>query len=755
MSRELYPYIGGGIAPIVAAAARALSEVAEVTVVTSASYQEECARLRSQSDPRTLPDDVDIVFVDEPGEAGFGAFFSYMHAYSARVYDALRQHYGDDGPDIIEFCDYLAEGFVTIQAAHTHAAWLRDTLVCVRLHTTAEICAILDGHIDDEFETASVLEAERYCLRRADRVLWSGGDVLAAYHRVYGRDGLAPGVKIADAFMDENPKSDPGREGGPVAGQPVRLLYLGRFERRKGVHNLLIGLLDSGRSDWHLTLLGGDTDTGPLGTSLRRQLELTAADDPRVTFHDPVPREEVAGIIRAHDLVVVPSLWECWPNVARETLAQNRPLLATAVGGLCELVQKGRSGWLIEGTDAKAIARAVELRLDDPESVTDLIATGGPRQVFEELTDVHAMVDGYQRLASLPRPRAAASVAREPLVSVVVPYFRLDDLLEDTLDSVAAQTYANIETIVVNDGSLRPVDKTVLARVGERQNVTVVTQVNSGLGAARDFGISQARGEYVLPLDADDLIDPTFVERCVEVLEKDRDLAYVGTWVRYMEPDGRPIVDELGGYVPFGNWSTLVRRNNVAGVCTCLIRRAVFDGGFSYSRELTSYEDWLLYQELHDAGWYGAIIPERLFRYRVRVNSMMRQVGSPRLARLLGELRAHSRERDVRWLHGPDRSAQREPAESRPTVAEDKMRRLEQAIEELRSANAALAAAAFASRGAAAVTRLQREEKNAAEATTAGAESEQGHAGRRGLLTGGDRWTSSLSAPTGVQRDAR
>ena len=48
----------------------------------------------------------------------------------------------------------------------------------------------------------------------------------------------------------------------------------------------------------------------------------------------------------------------------------------------------------------------------------------------------------------------------------------------------------------------------------------------------------------MLPLDADDVIEPTFVERCVDALERDPALAYVTTWVEYMEPDGTPIADE-------------------------------------------------------------------------------------------------------------------------------------------------------------------------------------------------------------------
>ena len=212
----------------------------------------------------------------------------------------------------------------------------------------------------------------------------------------------------------------------------------------------------------------------------------------------------------------------------------------------------------------------------------------------------------------------------------MIPYFRLDRYVRETLASAAAQTHPATEIVIVNDGSLREEDR-IVYELAEEFEARVVTQVNSGLGAARNFGIAQSRGRYVLPLDADDVIAPEFVARCVHALERNEELAYVTSWVEYMDPSGRPASDENGGYYPFGNWSELIERNNVGGTCVALIRRSLFEQGFAYSTDLTSYEDWLLYLELHHAGHHGGVIPERLIRYRVRDESMMRTVGAPRL----------------------------------------------------------------------------------------------------------------------------
>ena len=647
VSREVYPYVGGGIAPIVTAAARALSSVAEVTVLTSAVHRAEHERLSAAGDSRLVPDAIRMVWVEEPSPSEVPSYFSYMHAYSAAVDRAFRAAYPDEGPDLVEFPDYLGEGFVTVQARHTNDRYLQRTLVCVRVHTTSEICAVLDGHMPARFDTVAVHEAERYTLRHADRLLWSGGDVLRTYQRFYGESSLAPAERIPDAFLAADLDGQPADVARRGDGAALELLYLGRLERRKGVQNLVRAVTSSELRDIRLTLLGGDTSTAPLQSSLRAQLELMAGGDERIRFVDPVARTDVAAYIEAADVVVVPSLWECWPNVAREALSHNRPVLATPVGGLTEMVLPGVSGWLTRDTTAAAIVDALRSISEDRDRVANLIASGRPRARFEELTDQESMVRRYRALLAEGRAAPARVGTGDPLVSVVIPYFRLEEYVGETIESVLAQTHPRTEILVVNDGSLRPEDEALYD--GTYPGVTVLTQPNSGLGVARNFGIASARGRYVLPLDADDVLEPAFIERCVDALERDPQLAYVTSWVGYVDPNGDALKGHPG-YPAYGNWSRLIERNNVGGTCAALFRRRLFEIGFGYSPDLTSYEDWLLYYDLHRAGHYGAVIPERLFRYRVRPDSMMRTYGEPSTAMLADEIRAHVRENEVEWV---------------------------------------------------------------------------------------------------------
>ncbi len=656
VSREVYPLTGGGIGSYVTALAAQLRELGQVRIVTSSAWQPEWQRLTEAGDAR-LPEGVLWSFVPEPSMEETGDWFGFHHLWSARVLATLETEYGRRGPDLVEFADYQAEGFVTAQAKRAGNRTLRDSRLAIRAHTSWEMCRTLDGHVGSSREEKSIVALERSALRLADTLLWAGGDILGTYRRFYGVETIPPDRRIRHplAFTWAAEVDDSGWE----ANYPVRLLYLGRLERRKGVQDLVRALLGNDSDAWRATLIGGDTDTGPLGVSQRAQLEVMTLGDERFTISGAVPRPDLPQVIRDHDVLVMPSRWECWPTVVLEAMALNRPVIATPTGGMTEMVRPGRSGWLTAGVGARALQEGIESLLREPEKIQKLVSSGGPREAGRELTRDSDVLDGYAKLlaqpvpATRPRGRTLSAGRASPLVSVIVPYFQLPDFVRETVDSVERQTHPTIETIVVNDGSRTPVDGEILDELAGRAGVRVLTTPNRGLGGARNSGIAQSRGRYVLPLDADNVIAPTFVERCVELLEADPELAYVTSWSRYIDEQGTgptwPGSGAPRGYHPIGNETELVESMNTAGDALAVLPRRLFDLGFGYSTDVPICEDWTLYRALHRAGRYGIVIPERLVDYRVRSDSMYQAGGVERLERVRAEAAAQLDEEAIAW----------------------------------------------------------------------------------------------------------
>jgi glycosyltransferase involved in cell wall biosynthesis len=203
----------------------------------------------------------------------------------------------------------------------------------------------------------------------------------------------------------------------------------------------------------------------------------------------------------------------------------------------------------------------------------------------------------------------------QPKISVVIPCYNLGRYLNEAVDSVFAQTCDDFEIVIVNDGST-DFETNELLRDYRRPKTRVVTTENRGLAAARNLGIGVATGLYICALDADDVLVPTYFEKASRILDSNPALAFVSTW---LETFG----DE--------NWIWKQHRCDLATllaectVCTAaLVRLSSLHavGGYDELMPQQGYEDWDLWITLVERGFQGTIIPEVLFRYRRRANSM-------------------------------------------------------------------------------------------------------------------------------------
>jgi len=196
----------------------------------------------------------------------------------------------------------------------------------------------------------------------------------------------------------------------------------------------------------------------------------------------------------------------------------------------------------------------------------------------------------------------------------VVTCFNLGRYLEEAVDSVFAQSLQDFEVIIVDDGSTDPDTRDLLAQ-WKRPRTEVVLAEHRGLPAARNTGIRRARGDYICALDADDRLDPSWIERATEVLDRDREITFVSHWFRTFGEEEWEWTPERCDLV------ALLDRNTVNGAA--LVRRdAVLEAGLFDEEMKDGCEDWDLWINLVERGHRGVIIPRFLFHYRRRSDSM-------------------------------------------------------------------------------------------------------------------------------------
>ncbi len=208
-------------------------------------------------------------------------------------------------------------------------------------------------------------------------------------------------------------------------------------------------------------------------------------------------------------------------------------------------------------------------------------------------------------------PQAAGS---PPRASVVIPCYNAGPHLVEAADSVRAQTFAGWEMVIVDDGSTDPATHEALAACAAYARV--IRTENRGLPSARNTGIAAARGQYILPLDADDRIAPTLLQEAVAVL------------------DGRPEVGIVYCHAEFfgaqcGRWELppfsireMLLHNLI--FASAVFRKADWQrvGGYKPSMKY-GWEDWEFWLSLLELGRQVYCIPRPLFFYRRRPDSMI------------------------------------------------------------------------------------------------------------------------------------
>lgn len=198
-------------------------------------------------------------------------------------------------------------------------------------------------------------------------------------------------------------------------------------------------------------------------------------------------------------------------------------------------------------------------------------------------------------------------------VSVVIPLYNMEAFLAETLDSVLASDYPNFEVIVMDDGSTdRSLD--IARSYAERDaRVKAFTQTNTGACAARNAAIAHSSGTYILPVDADNRIAPTFIRHAVEAIEADEE-------VKVVCPRAEFFGDRTGEWKLRPYSPELLARKNMMDTCA-LYRRADWERVGGYCEEIIAREDWEFWIAVLKDGGRVVRLPDVELYYRIREGS--------------------------------------------------------------------------------------------------------------------------------------
>lgn len=202
-----------------------------------------------------------------------------------------------------------------------------------------------------------------------------------------------------------------------------------------------------------------------------------------------------------------------------------------------------------------------------------------------------------------------------PKVSVIIPCFNQAQFLNECIDSVLNQTMQNFEIIVVDDGSDSLASVAILDKL-DKPKTKLIRKKNGGLVSARNAGIEIATGKYILPLDCDDKIAPTMLEKCSAYLDEHDECGICGGLTELFGT-------ESGVWdIPKYSWPQILLGNRL--VATNMFRRDDWATVGGYNPNMThGLEDWDFWLSILELGRTVFQFDEVLFFYRKHGESMI------------------------------------------------------------------------------------------------------------------------------------
>ncbi len=520
--------------------------------------------------------------------------------------------------DVALFQDWEGPAFASIVAKRAGLAFAATTLAVIAHGPTGWLLDANRALARDQ-RTLAHLHMERVSLAEADAILCPSRHMrdwlLASGEPLAGRVDAVP------LYLWSDPEDGWPERRGRALERVDRIAFFGRLETRKGV-DLFVEAITAdvlADRDFDVVFLGKPTSHTP--ETIRAAVALRRPGlAERLRFETDLDTGAAQAFLRDQRcLAVIPSLVDNAPCVISECLRREIPFLSTRTGGIPELVAGDDVARVLVEPRAAALAARIGDVLGG--------AFAPARPAYDEADVAQRWLDTLQALAPArpapPRPAPSPVAGAPARIAVVVTHYERPALLEQTLESLAAQTRTDFDLVLVDDGSASPEAVAGLSAVERRVwpfRLTVLRQPNRYLGAARNAGVLATEAERIVFMDDDNLAFPHLVERLDAVMTRTGADIVTCQMSIFRDPTGEPDLGDLHAAERWGFPGGSVELGlsvNVFGDATGIYRREVFDRvGLFHERRGVGYEDWHLHARAALAGLSILSIPESLYWYR-------------------------------------------------------------------------------------------------------------------------------------------
>jgi len=543
-------------------------------------------------------------------------------------------------PDVIESQEYLGIAYYLLQYKYLLYDWCRDIPVIITVHSPSFLGMEYNHVPVYKYPNYWICEMERFCLQAA-------GLLISPTHFMLEELKKRFQLKNKNISIIPNPFSSKKfrQEGITPENHNEEIVFYGKLTVQKGAFHLLHYFKELWNTGFSrpLYLLGGQdiiyhAEERSMGDLIKKKYR-KYIEQGLLKLEGKIEPGDIPKRLAGAEVVIIPSTNDNLPYTVFEMMALGKVLLVSKQGGQSEVIEDTIDGFVFDHEQPESFSiqlkKILGLSNEERKSISQkaiekIISAYNPEIVYEKkYQEIKKVISSRTSTHVFPfiRPKEnlmtnnQIAVNGKELLSVVIPYYNMGTYIDETVQSVLQSDYKKIEIIIVNDGSSDKHSIEQLNQYRQKENFKVIDTKNEGLAHARNSGAEMAKGEFLAFLDADDKVSVKYYSKAIKILSQYDNVQFVGCWTKYFDRSKKK-------WPAFTPEPPVILFHNTINSSALVYKRTAFlqygknDDGMTF-QGLEDYESVI---SLVTEGCNGIVLPEVLFYYRVRSDSMTREI---------------------------------------------------------------------------------------------------------------------------------
>lgn len=562
-------------------------------------------------------------------DSKYNSFLGFEANVSMLYADVLKEFINKEGkPDYIETQDYQGIGYYLLQRKMLLEDCFQNIPVILTMHAPSFLYL--------EYNQAPTHSFPEYWMGEMEKASIKSADILISPSR-FLVDKLKTQIDFnnKEIHIIKNPyKSDFSSINNHFKENEI--VFFGKLTSQKGCLEMMEyfkKLWDSGFEHKLRIIGGGDHYFYPKQMDMIEYFKKKYSEyfkNGKIVFEGSLKPIIAKEKLKNAHIVLVPSIVDNFPYVVLEAMSLGKIVLGSTDSGHVEIIDDGENGFLFSHNKANDFSEKLKNILNLPKEEIIKIGQNAAESVVRKTNYKNLFEQKFKLIKSynqtedkefcfinnIKKEVNPKSISNDKMLTVLIPHYNLGKYIEDAVKSVLNSDLKAEKIIVVDDGSSDKESLSILQNLEANYDIEVIFKENQGLPLTRNYVAKLVKTEFMAFLDADDMVEKSYYKKAVNILSKYSNVSFVGCWAQYFG-ESNDIWPAFNPEPPY-----ILYHNSINSSALVYKTSDFIEAGQNKAKMLYGMEDYESVISMTSKGFRGVVIPEVLWNYRIRTNSM-------------------------------------------------------------------------------------------------------------------------------------